>query len=70
MGTPVYERDYTLVPLPFDLQFPVSKYPGEWSRNRTLWRVSSGIANKRKMFHLKLYFYFNLEMEPVVKISA
>ena len=41
MGTPAYERDYTLVPLPFDLQFPISKNPAEWNRHKPLWRVSS-----------------------------
>lgn len=38
MGTPAYERDYTLVPLPFDLQFPISKNPAEWNRHKPLWR--------------------------------
>jgi len=40
MGTPIHERGYTSVPLPFVLQFPIEPIRNESSYRKRLWRVS------------------------------
>lgn len=58
MGTPIHERGYTSVPLPFVLQYPANALWTENSQRKRLWRVSfTGFFNLVKAKILIIEFY-------------
>jgi len=56
MGTPIHERGYTSVPLPFVLQFPANSVGSESSQRKRLWRK----WNQLSRFQRSLVFFMAL----------
>jgi len=56
MGTPIHERGYTSVPLPFVLQFPIEPIRNESSYRKRLWRK----WNQLSRFQRSLIFFMAL----------
>lgn len=56
MGTPIHERGYTSVPIPFVLQYPANTLGKENTYRRKIWRVclhhlkDSNILNQAIIF--------------------
>lgn len=56
MGTPIHERGYTSVPLPFVLQFPTESIRNESSHRKQIWRK----WNQLSRFQRSLVFFMAL----------